>query len=149
MKKFIFTTLIAVASVVAMASNILEDVKVNYAVRQAFAQEFGNVKNVTWQKASNNMLRADFLVDEEKVSAFFSEDGNHVATTVQKDLQTLPGKLRAAIKEKFNNKEPKELFELISDEEHAYFFAMEEKGKTTVYKAFGSGTIRPFEIAKN
>lgn len=150
MKKLIIIAAVAFAlGMSAHANAILEDVKVSYVVRQAFYAEFGKVKNVTWQKASNDMLRADFELDKEKVSAFFNEDGDHIATTVQKDIETLPAKLRRAIKDKFGAQEPKELFELISDEESAFFFSVEEGGKTEVYKAYTSGNISKYQVKRS
>ena len=139
--------MIAFASVTVMANSIIEDVKVSYVVRQAFIQEFGSIKNVNWQKVGNDILRANFSLEGDKISAFFNYDGDHLATTIQKEIGDLPLKLRTAIKNKFGDKEPTELFELINNDDQAYFFVMEEKEKSIVYKAYSSGHISTFNIS--
>ena len=146
MKKFVLASMIALASVTAMANTILEDVKISYVVRQAFIQEFGAVKNVNWQKAGEDILRANFNLDGEKISAFFNYEGNHLATTIQKELKDLPRKLEKAIVEQFGKRQPQELFELINEDDHAYFFVIEEDGKSQVYKAYSSGHINRFNL---
>ncbi len=148
MKNLILATAFTFTSALGFttASFASEDVKVTYAVEQSFIREFGMVKNVSWTETKSDMYRANFSLYEENISAFFNHDGKLVATTITKDANELPAKLRYAIERKLKAAAISEVFEMTTDEEHCYYFKATTDGKAKLYKAYSNGAIQASTI---
>jgi hypothetical protein len=115
--------------------------KISYKLNEAFNQEFAGAENVTWSAASNNMMRANFTNDGENVNAFFSEDGEFVASTIVLTADKLPSKLKKAIDKKFENVIIIETVELQNAQEHAYFVKVNINGTDKLLKGYTSGSV--------
>ena len=149
MKKLILAATIALSSTFAIANTpvSVEDVKVSYAAEQAFIREFGAMENVTWKESKSNLYKASFELYTEKVSAYFTHDGNLIATATEKEFDQLPGKLRNKISTKMADATISEIFELNTENEHSYYFKATENGKSKLYKGFSNGSYHESSIA--
>ena len=141
MKTIILAAAIALTSFTASANKETAQKKVTIKVTNAFEREFGNVPDVNWSTASENMLRASFTQNDEKVSAFFNEYGEYVASTIARTEKELPAKLRAAINKKEKDGIITEAIEYMGDEE-AYYVKVYVNGTEKVYKGSSLGEIQ-------
>lgn len=151
MKTILLATALAFTTTFASANSPaeMEDVKISLAVEQSFMREFGTIKDVKWTETRSHMYRATFEVFEETTSAFFTNEGKLVATTVNRDVKQLPAKLRHNISRKFEDATISEVFEMTTDNEHCYYFKAEKDGKAKLYKGYSSGGIQQSQIALN
>ncbi|HMP92971.1 MAG TPA: hypothetical protein PKD90_08885 [Phnomibacter sp.] len=119
-------------------------VSATYTATQNLIIQFGEITNVTWSNAMSNMMRADFMIDNESISAFFDSNGEFVASTRSISRQQLPIKLRLKVDAKLTMANITHMFELSSPQEHAYYFEVEEDGKKKVWKGYDYGVLERY-----
>lgn len=142
MKTFFVAAIMALSTLSATADSKKANKKVNITVIKAFETEFGDVQNVSWTTASQNMLRATFTKDDEKISAFFNQSGEYVATTIDRSPSELPAKLKTAINNKIKDAVIIEALEFIDNEEVAYFVKVNHNGVEKLYKGTSLGLLQ-------
>ena len=145
MKSILLTSLLAV-TLFASASGTKEKNVANYRITQSFNAEFGQVKNVKWSSAMNNMIKADFEIDDEPVSAYFDENGVYVASTKIITLEELPKKLQASIKEKIAGANIDQVFEMTSTGEKSYFVETTSNNEKKVWKGDSFGKLTRYYL---
>jgi hypothetical protein len=142
MKTLLLAAITALTSLSASANNKTAQKKVNITVVKAFESEFGEVQDVSWSNAAQNMLRANFTKDDEKISAFFNQAGEYIATTIERKASDLPAKLKAAINQKIKDCVIIEALEFIDDDEEAYFVKVYNNGTEKLYKGTALGLVQ-------
>ena len=148
MKRLFFAAVFAITAFTASAFVPAGKVQVSYKVSQAFEQEFGQQKDVVWTDAANNMLRADFKMDEETITAFFNEEGKYIATTRDMKPESLPLKLRLAVNEKTAGYTLNTVFEMISAEDHSFYIEATNGEYKKVFRGFSDGSISLYSKTK-
>jgi hypothetical protein len=96
MKKLILT--VAIAATLGTAAFANEGTKtaakntsnVSYQVLNQFDVQFQNAENVSWSNTSNGQ-KADFVIDDVKMTAFYDNRGQYMGTTENIDFKKLPG----------------------------------------------------------
>lgn len=91
MKKLIFAILIAVAvtgSAFAKPAEIISEI-VSNRVLNSFQSDFSTAQNVTW-KVDKNFVKASFVLDNQKTEAFYTVDGDLLATSKAIAFNKLP-----------------------------------------------------------
>ena len=141
MKTIILAAALALTSVSVNADNHSASKKVSVSVTNSFIKEFGSVEEVIWSTAANNMLRASFIQDDEKVNAFFNENGEFMASTIELAPEKLPSKLKAAINKKVKDAVITEAVQLQGDDQ-AYFVKVYVNGVEKVYKGSSLGALQ-------
>ena len=101
MKKIFLTAAIATmfsASIFAAdgGKKVKADVNVSYAVQNQFNTDFSEAKNVTWT-VNKNFQKADFTVDNAKMTAFYNLSGEFIGLTQNADLKGIPAKAQKEI----------------------------------------------------
>jgi hypothetical protein len=146
MKKLFLSMSIVAASMLAMATppKTTGNNVNTYAANESLKKIYGKVGEVSWRKAGDNMLRADFVIDGEKHSAFFEADGGHVATTVETTLDKLPAPARIAVTAKTKGKEMSALVHYTSETESSYFFEINDGKKKSIFKVTQTGSVSRF-----
>ncbi len=143
MKRILLAACMGIAAIAAQAStHSINEKAVSYLVRQTFAHEFGNVKNVEWKTVDYKLISAEFEEEGQLVTAFISYEGELVATTFSFHQKQLPSKLKAAIQKMDANQHIDEIFYMEHPTESAYYFSIEKSGSKKVYQAFKNGIIR-------
>ena len=145
MKSVILSALLAI-SLMSAASGTKEKNVTNYRLSHNFNAEFGMVDNVKWSSAMNNMTRADFVLDEEPVCAFFDEQGDFVASTKTMTFKNLPKKLQAAILEKVPGATIETVFEMTSPQEKSWYIETNVNNEKKVWKGSTFGTITRYYV---
>lgn len=141
MKTFFVAAALALTTMSATANKTAAKDKINSKVTVALQNEFGNVDNITWSNASNNMLRATFTKDDETVSAFFDQKGEFIASTIEISKDALPAKLKAAINKKVKEGVITEALQMQTNEEFAYYVKVYANGSEKVYKGTSAGLL--------
>lgn len=141
MKTLFVAAVLALTSLSASATKNNAQKKVNITVIKAFESEFGEVQDVSWSNAAQNMVRANFTQDEEKISAFFQQNGEYIATTIERKPSDLPAKLRASINRKFADGVITEALEFLDNDGSAYFVKIYSNGVEKLYKGSALGLV--------
>lgn len=135
-----------VFSLLAGASGTKEKNAASYRAIQSFKTEFGQVEDVKWSSAMNNMTKADFILDDEPVTAFFDEAGEFVASTRAVAFETLPKALRTSFNAKMPGAKILTLFEVSSQQERVWFLQTQYNNEVKVWKGSAQGNLsRYFE----
>jgi type II secretory pathway component GspD/PulD (secretin) len=141
MKRFFLAAAFGLAGIATFAAPTSR--YITYRAKESFAQQFGAVKNVTWTDARNHMVKAEFELDEQKVTAFFNEYGEYLATSITVNKTQLPFRLRLAMDNELKGAPIDELIQVESANENAYYFKANQK----VYKAYGTGEIQQVSMS--
>ena len=131
------TVLLFAALLWAAASNqsFASDGNVNPGVLRTFQINFGQITDVKWSVV-DQLYRADFEVDGEATSAFFSpEDGSMVACSRYLKISELPRTLQRSLAEAAASGAITEVFEVQSDAGTDYYATVQNDRKTVVLKA--------------
>lgn len=145
MKSIILSALLAV-SLMASASGTKEKTVVTYRLSHNFNAEFGQVENVKWSSAMNDMTRADFVLDDEPVCAYFNEAGEFVAATKTITFKDLPKKLQNRILEKVPGATIETVFEMSSPEEKSWYIETNQNNEKKVWKGTSFGMITRYYV---
>jgi hypothetical protein len=145
MKTLILAVLLA-SSFFANASGTKEKSVTNMKLIQNFTAQFGHVDNVVWRSAMNNMTKAEFVMDDEKLCAFFDENGNYVAQTREITIQALPKKLKSALDEKAPGAEVLTVFEMVSNDEKAWFVETVANNEKKLWKGNTFGKLSRYYV---
>ena len=143
------TTLLALllsVSIIAAASGTREKSVTNVRMLQNFTAQYGNIDNVVWRSAMNNMVKAEFELEEEKICAYFDESGNYVAQTREITLSELPKKLQIALEEKAPGAEVVSLFEMVNDSEKAWFIETKSMNEKKLWKGNTFGKLARYYV---
>ncbi len=117
MKKLVFTTLLAIASV---ATSFADTHTANYFVQNSFQAEFKGANNVTWT-ACGNLSKASFTLDDQKAEAFFNADGLMIAVSKSVSLSELPIKAKRNFAKKYEGYTVTDAIRFESTDECAYY----------------------------
>ncbi|MCU0394308.1 MAG: hypothetical protein MUF29_00245 [Chitinophagaceae bacterium] len=141
MKRLLLAASFGLFSLAALANSGKKSVTVPNTARQNFQQQFGAIQQVSWSKAKSQMLRADFSIDGQPVTAFFNQEGEFLATTVAVEKTQLPLRLRLALEQELKGQTIEELYYVEAPTETAYYFASAKNGTRQVYRAYADGHI--------
>ncbi|HZF64753.1 MAG TPA: hypothetical protein VEY32_02210 [Flavisolibacter sp.] len=92
---------------------------------KAFEQNFAEAKEVNWT-TSPNLLKVQFVLNEQTLTAFYSIDGEFLGVTRNISSFQLPLMLQAAVKKEYSNYWITELFELSGKNGTEYYITLED-----------------------
>jgi hypothetical protein len=147
MKKLFILALIAIAT---GTSAFAGPTTISTKVTEHFAASFKNAKNVEW-KVSDNFDRVSFILNGEKVQAFYDGDGDLIGTSKTYALDKLPKSALETITTKYTFPEyqVKECIEFVnSSNEKNYYVSMDKKNETVVLEITKGGMVSVFARTK-
>jgi hypothetical protein len=127
----VFAMLFATSSLLAA-----EETEVNSVVLNAFKNQFTNASDVEWN-AGSNYFKASFLYNNNFVNAYYSTEGDFIATTRNISSVNLPMLLQTSLKQKYNNYWISDLYELAKPEGTTYFITLENADQKIILKSSG------------
>ncbi|HEX2607886.1 MAG TPA: hypothetical protein VHK91_10925 [Flavisolibacter sp.] len=107
-----------------------------FATIQSFQKKFSNAKEVSWSE-SRELYKADFLLNGQYVSAYFTADGNFFAAAKKIVSTQLPFLLSAELKEKFADYWISDLMEVSTEDGVTYYVTLEDADNRVVLQSFG------------
>lgn len=132
MKSFILAAALMLAAFTS--KSFAADIRVSPKVLHTFMATFGKASEVQWTSV-DQLYRADFTVDGEKVIAFFNTaDGNLVATSRYITVNELPRIAKNSLKTVVTSATITEVFEIQSNESLDFYATIRTGDKTSVLK---------------
>jgi opacity protein-like surface antigen len=100
MKKLLFTALLAVT--IGSSAFAAENENVNIAIRRSFNVEFKEASNVSWT-TTGRFAKATFILDDQKMEAFYNTDGEMIGTSKSTSVDALPVAAKRSFTKKFGD----------------------------------------------
>src|SRR5690242_11204266 len=108
MKKLFLSLLIAST---VMASAFAKDTKkVNALVANNFKADFSNASNINWT-TNDQYIKASFVLNDEKMEAFYNERGEKIASSKTISIDDLPVKAKRSFAKNYAGYTVKETIE--------------------------------------
>jgi hypothetical protein len=147
MKKTIFATALALTMIAGSSlANVPESVNRN--ILSTFNRSYENAQDVSWE-TNDHFTKAKFTLNGKVTFAYYRESGELIATTRNVQVSELPETLRLDLVKKYGSTRwLTELFEVVSEQENAYYASLTDGDKVIVYKADASGTWNEYSRKK-
>lgn len=117
---------------------------VNNQVLQSFSNTFATAKEVSWT-FSDNLYKAQFLLNDQGVTAYYQADGTMVALTRNISSLQLPIALQVSLKKEYNNLWITDLFEISNEEGTNYYVTLENGDNKVVLKSSSATSWNVFQ----
>ena len=130
MKKVIMLLAITISTLSAFAT----EEKVNQKVLHAFQSEFTSAKDVKWV-TTPDYFKAEFLFNDQHVSAFYNTDGELLGITRNITSLDLPMNLQTGLKKSYADFWISDLFEVTRSDSTGYYITLENAESVIVLKA--------------
>jgi len=145
MKKLFIATLL----VVAMGSSAfaLDVNKISYKAKNNFEAQFSGAENVTWT-LRETYAKASFTIEEQKVDAFFSTEGDLIAFSRKIDLKKLPLSALQKIKKDYSTFTVAESIEFDENGEKSYYVSLEDGAKKQILQVSLYGSVSIYKGQK-
>lgn len=149
MKKIITLVLVTVCTI-SMSFAAAGKQPVNDKVMSSFKQAFASAGNVTWrQLGGEDLYKASFDYNNEKVEAFYNAEGEMVATARYITLKQLPLAVVQSLRENYDTYIPEqEVVEYSDAGETAYYVRLAGKKAVVTVKAAANGDLSVFKKEK-
>lgn len=93
-------------------------------VLQTFQNKFTNAEKISWSKENASEWEAEFVWNDQKMSASFDLDGNWLETERELQLDDLPESVKSALSEKYSDYKIQEIEAIQSPSFDGYEFAL-------------------------
>jgi opacity protein-like surface antigen len=141
MKKIFIAAVLAVT--VAGSAFAADASKLSYRIKSSFEILFNGAKDVNWT-VRESFTKANFTLAGEKVEAFFSPEGELIATARKVQYGTLPYGALKKIEKKYPQAQVEETIELDRDGDKSYFVSLHDNGKKEILQVTLAGAVVTF-----
>ena len=135
MKKIVFVFGLLLAAAV---SNAYPSEKVSPKVLAAFKSEFTSAKEVVWE-TGNNYFRAAFSMNEQRVFAYYSIEGELLSIARYISSFQLPVNLFSDLKNDYKKYWISDLFEVSNSEGLHYYITLETADTKLILRSSNGG----------
>lgn len=122
-------------------SGYAQSTKVPSKVKMAFMKKFPKIKNVKWEKESENNYEANFMKNGKKLSANFNSSGKWLETERNISVSQIPAKIMKALKKKYPNSNIKNAVDVWNSKGQQYELSAVVKGKTMQLEYTANGKL--------
>jgi hypothetical protein len=147
MKKLFILALIAIAT---GTSAFAGPSAISTKVSDHFAASFSKAKNVSW-KSSDRFDKVSFVLNNEKVDAFYGTDGELIGTSKALSFEKLPKAALETITTKYTYPEfqLKDCLEFTNaNNEKNYYVSLDKTNETVVLEITKAGVVSVFAKTK-
>lgn len=142
MKKLLFAAIAALAlTTTALATDGGKDV--NYWVLNKFKATYPDAKNVDWT-ITQKFAKAVFVIDNEKMEAYYSPEGEFIAESKAITVSRLPRAVRKVLDRKYKDFTVKEITEYSTPDKLEFYITIESDKSSKILKAGSGGSIEVF-----
>lgn len=135
-KKITLLLIMATVITTSIFANPVSNI-VNGKVLTTFSSKFEGATEVSW-KQTDHYLQANFVINNQPMSAFFNESGEMIGAVKNILSQQLPITLNTELKKLTANNWISELFEFTDGQETTYFVTLENGDQKLHLKSAGS-----------
>lgn len=143
MKKLIIAAIAAIA-ITATAFAADGGKNVNYWVLSKFNNTYKEATNVNWIVTSQ-YAKASFLLEGQRVEAYYSTEGDFIAESKAIPPQELPKAARKSIEKKYSGFTLKEVIQYATPERTEYYVSMENEKESKILKISADGEIEVYK----
>ena len=142
MKKLLFAAIAALAlTTTAFATD--GGKTVNYWVLNKFKASYPDAKNVDWT-VTEKFAKAVFIVDDEKLEAYYSPEGEFIAESKTITVSKLTRAVRKVLDRKYKEYTVKEITEYNTPDKVEFYITLESDKSSKILKASSGGSIEVF-----
>jgi len=145
MKKLFLSLLIA--STVIASAFAKDTKKVNALVASNFKADFSNASNINWT-TNDQYIKASFVLNDEKMEAFYNERGEKIASSKTISIDDLPVKAKRSFAKNYGGYTVKETIEFEGIEDSGYYISAENEKESVVLKVNSIGGLSTFKTTK-
>ena len=148
MKRLFFAALTAVlVGTSAFAADIKDASKVSYKVRTIFDAKFNGASNIEWT-LREDYTKASFILADQQVEAFFSTEGELIATSRKVEFSKLPLNAIQSIQKKYAAYTVSETIEMDQDGEKSYYVSLQKNDRKQILQVSFYGTVSVYRAGK-
>ncbi|MBN9296374.1 MAG: hypothetical protein J0I41_05145 [Filimonas sp.] len=138
--------LIAAVMLVAVATSAFaEGSNVSFKVKNQFASEFTKANNVAWT-AADQFTKATFIMNEQRMEAYYDNDGELIGTSRATTLDFLPSKATKKIDEKYAGYKTEEVVEFDSVKDGlSYYVSLTNDTNKIVLQVSSEGSVSVYK----
>jgi hypothetical protein len=120
---------------------------VNEKVQAAFKQEFVQAKEVSWNR-TENYFKAVFKMNENILTAYYTEDGELMGVIRNLLSTELPINLQTSLKKEYSGYWITDLFEFAKQDTSGYYITIENAGQVITLQSNDNFTWSTFRKVK-
>jgi len=120
---------------------------VNKQALNAFKKEFASATDAAWT-VGNNYYKVAFTMNEQRLFAFYSTEGEFMAVTRYISSFQLSLNLQGSLKKSYCNYWISDLFEMANNDGTAYYVTLESADTKIVLKSIDGNEWSVFEKSK-
>jgi opacity protein-like surface antigen len=146
MKKLFIAAITALTlTTTAIAAD--ESKKVSAAALENFKRTYKEAGDIKWT-VTTQFTKASFLMDGERVEAYYGVDGNFLAESKAVSTQDLPKAARRDLEKKYSNYTIKEVIQYITFDKVEYYVSLDNGKETKILKISGTGDMQVYKVTK-
>lgn len=138
MKRLFVSALLALT--LGTSSFAAEGNEVNFTVLNSFQFQFKDASDVQW-KSIKGCTKATFVLNNEKMEAFYNREGEMIGTSKAISLDELPTNAKRSFAKKIEGYTVKEAIRFEGTEENAYFISAENGKDSVIFKVEDKGSV--------
>jgi hypothetical protein len=117
-----------------LAAVYAEEPDINARAKEAFQNQFPAAENQEWS-AGSDYYKVNFLYNGNFINAFYSPEGEFIATIRNISSVNLPVMLQTGLKNNYDGYWITELYEMARQDGNSYFITLENADKKIVLKS--------------
>ena len=138
-KNFLIALLVAVVFSGSSFANTGKSV--NALVKQSFQKEFAGAQSVNWEVISDkDIFHASFIYNNERLNAYFDQEGNLLATGRYVKQENLPMLVNKSIDIRYKKFDVLESIEFVTGSETSYIIRLENEKLSLYVQAHSDGS---------
>ena len=148
MKRHLFT-LVVFLSVLGNYAFAAGDEIVSFRIREAFKKEFSSAQHIRWEKIKNeNIYEAQFIYNNERLCAFFDENGQLLVISRSIAAASLPMLVTKKVNNQYKDYKLQEVLEYVSQGTTSYVLVLEKGSVRLTIQASPEGSASIFKKEK-
>jgi hypothetical protein len=148
MKKVLIAVVMTVlVGSTAFAADTKDVAKVSYKVKTDFEARFRGAKDVSWTPR-DNYIKVAFTLADQPVEAFFSHDGELIASSRKVEFGKLPLEGIQTIQKKYSTYNVTEAIEFDQDGDKSYFVSLQDGAKKQILQVSLYGSVSRYNGKK-
>ncbi|WP_026768332.1 hypothetical protein [Asinibacterium sp. OR53] len=145
MKKLFLAVLIAAS--IGTSAFAADATHLNYRVKSAFEAAFAGATNVSWH-IKPQFISFAFELNNEKMEAFYSSDGEQIGTSRHVSFDKLPASAVKKIKANYPDYQVKEAVKMDLNGESNYYVSLENGNLKRILEVSEYGRVSLFNNGK-
>ncbi len=148
MKRYL-VTLVVFLSVLGNSAFAMGDEIVNFKIREAFKKEFSSAQQIRWGKIKNeNIYEAQFIYNNERLCAFFDENGQLLVISRSIAAASLPMLVTKKVNNQYKDYKLQEVLEFVCEGSTSYVLVLEKSSVRLTLQAYPEGNVTIFKKEK-